>query len=143
MWYVEDHFYIQLIELLAQVIPDTHDIRVCTQGNAGWLQLSAKTTSLIEDRLFISTTNQLFINDNEVKDFILMKNAEILFSAGSWFSAWATFLGEQKLVIDISRMPLKAPLLGVTNVNPDSNLHESLNEIANSISLVLWGSSYC
>lgn len=101
-WFVSDSFYINLITLLHDILPTDYQIQICTQGSGEWITQQLKF-SYSNRRLKINTTNQLFINETEINDFLLMKNADILFCAGSTFSHIAAYLGNHQLVFDVDK----------------------------------------
>ncbi|QNI83926.1 hypothetical protein SynPROS71_00089 [Synechococcus sp. PROS-7-1] len=101
-WFVDDAFYIKLITLLLKDLPADYEIQICTQGSSEWIIQKFKDASF-NGRLKINTTDQLFINDAEINDFLLMKNADILFCAGSSFSYVAAYAGNHKLVFDVEK----------------------------------------
>jgi len=135
LWYVEDNFYIQLLQLLFSTLPIEYKVYVCTQGDISWLNTSELSHVLTSQRLIIRSTDQLFINDSEIDDFIIMKNASFLFSAASSFSHWASYLGCHHLVVDISRSGLHA-LNNTLIVNPDDSVIENMSKINNAIDLL-------
>ena len=112
-WYVNNDFYISLIGFLAEFLPSSLAIAVCTQGDASWL-----TSASFARKIFIYTTSQLFTNDTEIEDFALMTNADILFANCSNYSDWANILGSHKRVFDVSRS--RHFLSNVSRLDPDS-----------------------
>jgi hypothetical protein len=135
-WFVGDDFYLKLIQTIFQCIPAFYKVCVCTQGEISWLQQIADSKIVEPDRFIVRSTNQLFINDSEIEDFVLFKEADILFSASSSFSYWATILGSHRLVFDISRSGTH-PLKNVKTVNPDININSSMTRIKNLINQCL------
>lgn len=133
-WYVDDYFYISLLQLILSTLPDEFKVYVCTQGDIAWLNTSKLSIALTSGRLVIRSTNQLFINDSEIDDFILMKNSSFLFSAASSFSHWASFLGRHSLIVDISRSQYHA-LNDVVIINPDNALPENLSRIREALNI--------
>ena len=101
-WFVSNSFYINLIKLLHGILPTDYQIHICTQGSAEWITQQLGF-SYSNRRLKINTTNQLFINDAEINDFLLMKNADLLFCAGSTFSHVAAYLGDHQLLFDVDK----------------------------------------
>jgi len=100
-------------------------------------RLAGSNSKIVEsDRFIVRSTNQLFINDSEVEDFVLMKEADILFSASSSFSYWATIIGSHRLVFDITRLGTH-PLKNAKTVNPDININSSITKIKNPINQCL------
>ena len=100
-WYIDNMTYIAIISSIADAIPDI-PIVICTQGSTEWL------TDLVLDinisaRLHISSTNQYFINDEEINAFALMANARYLITCGSSFGHIAAYAGAVPTVLDISR----------------------------------------
>jgi hypothetical protein len=61
-----------------------------------------------------------------------MKDSEILFSAGSSFSHWATILGAHKLVFDVSRLSFNR-LSSVNIINPDAKYGETMELVRNKL----------
>jgi hypothetical protein len=128
-WFVEDAFYINLIELLLAELPKVFKICLCTQGDISWLLKSPQVaSSIVDKRVFIQTTDQLFINDSEVNDFVLMRNAVILFSASSSFSHLANVLGSHSVAFDVTRN-LAHPLYGTELINPDAPFAQTIGII--------------
>lgn len=127
-WFVSDDFYRQLITKVAQSVPKTYSICICTQGDFSWLQQIVDDNGIDASRFIVRSTNQLFINDSEIEDFVLMKEADVLFSASSSFSYWATILGSHRLVFDVSRSDYH-PLRNVKTINPDAKLDITMNDI--------------
>ena len=101
-WFVEDAFYIKLIALLLNELPADYEVQICTQGSSDWVSQELKDIPL-NSRLKINTTDQIFINDAEINDFFIMKNADILFCAGSTFSHVAAYAGNHELVFDVDK----------------------------------------
>jgi hypothetical protein len=131
-WYVDDKFYLQLIELLLSSLPSEYKVYVCTQGNTAWLLESKWSGDYASERLVIRTTDQLFINESEINDFILMKNSNILFSAASSFSHWASYLGNHQFVADVSRSNFHG-LYDTLIVNPDNSTANNMSIISNAL----------
>jgi len=135
-WYVNDFFYIQLIELLARLIPESWCIVVCTQGDISWITNSVPKSLINPEKLKVFSTPQLFTNDREVQDFCIMKDADILFGAASSFSLCALLLGEHKLTFDITRAEYH-PIDSVIRVNPDYEVKYSLSIIEHALQSII------
>ena len=101
-WYVNNKFYLNLISLLHNKLPDNYFIHICTQGVVDWIE-ELTNTAIYNRRIKINTTSQLFINDEEVYDFFIMQNSTILFCAGSSFSHTAAYSGKSRLIFDADR----------------------------------------
>jgi hypothetical protein len=134
LWYIENSFYENLFATIIQCVPNSFHIAVCTQGDTTWIEQFAKKLMLDSSRLSIYTTNQLFINDAEVDDFVLMLKADCLIGAGSSFSRWAAVLGEHKIVFDACRYP---HFLGnVIQISPELNARELYNVVSSSFARI-------
>jgi len=133
-WYVKNEIFIHIINLLPQIIPKNYSVIICTQGDVSWINSATISTLISQNRFFISSTNQLFINDREIVDMRLMLNANILIGGSSSFSRWAGFLGSHTVLIDINR-DNENPLKEAINLDPDSNIDFISNIICNSINL--------
>jgi len=118
-WYVNNSFYIELIERLCTILPNSFGIYICIQGDKSWLQRIRLTQLGLGRKFMVSSACAGFANDYEVADFLTMKESTILFSASSGFSHWASIIGNQKLVVDVSRYN-DTPLDWVKHLNPDS-----------------------
>lgn len=133
-WYVKNEIFINIINVLAQIIPENYSIIICTQGDVAWINSATISTLISQNRFFISSTNQLFINDREIVDMRLMLNANILIGGVSSFSRWASILGNHAVLIDINRNN-ENPLKEAINLDPDNNIDFISNIISNSINL--------
>lgn len=131
-WYVKNEIFIQIINVLAQIIPKNFSIIICTQGDVSWINSANISTLISQNRFAISSTNQLFINDREITDMQLMLNANILIGGTSSFSRWASFLGNHSNLIDINRNN-DNPLREAINLNPDDNIKFISNIIRRSL----------
>lgn len=127
-WFVNNEFYIYLLEVLDIALPSSFGIHICTQGNTDWLADVQKTIKSNGRKFTISNASNDFINDSELEDFIKMREATILFTACSGFSHWAAVTGNHKLVIDVAR-DYCSPLAWVTTLNPESSINTILEDI--------------
>jgi hypothetical protein len=128
LFYVQNQFYTVLIRYLMHSLPREYKVCVCTQGDARWIEEAIADEHDLHSRLFVNTTNQLFANDSEIRDFVIMKNANVLFSASSSFSRWAAFLGHQTLHIDVTRS-VHRTLKNTILINPDDSINTSIETI--------------
>ena len=101
-WYVENSFYINLINSLLELLPSDYKIHICTQGDTAWIVNSLVDQSLIE-RIIVHSTSELFTNDREVSDFFIMQQSDILFTAGSTYSHMASWSGSHQILFDVSK----------------------------------------
>ena len=131
-WYVKNEIFIQIINVLTEIIPKNFSIIICTQGDVSWINSANISTLISQNRFAISSTNQLFINDREITDMQLMLNANILIGGTSSFSRWASFLGNHSNLIDINRNN-DNPLREAINLNPDDNIKFISNIIRRSL----------
>lgn len=125
-WYVEDRFYTCLIDMLTHTLPPEYYVVVCTQGDCAWLRKSEIAGEITSGRVIIRTTDQLFMNDSEIEDFYIMKEASIIVCAASSFSDWAAYLGNHILAINISRTAHHA-LRNMLTLNPDGCIQDTIN----------------
>ena len=102
-WYIDDSFYVKLMKSLLQVHDQAVDgIVICTQGSNNRIisQLSERERSLVK----VMTTNQMFNNKEDMRDFSIMANADILFCCRSSFSHIAHLASPKiQIVFDFTR----------------------------------------
>jgi len=125
-WFVHDEFYLSLLLLLDSLLPPEFKIVICTQGDINWINRFAEKRTSLHDRLYVHSTDQLFTNDVQAEAFGLMIDATLLFTASSSFSRWASFVGSNTHLFDVTRLnhhPINKAIL----LHPDSSweLNES------------------
>lgn len=123
-WFISDNYYIALINGLLSQLPRDYILNICTQGDTEWL---TQCSEMDDSRVKIFSTNDLFLNDADIRDFKIMLNSTILISCGSSFSRWAGILGNQKGLFDISRID-KMP--GFRSYSPDDSPLTLIHAIA-------------
>ena len=103
-WYINDSFYVKLIRTLLH--PQTHvvdGVVICTQGSIDgiMIHLNQREKSLVK----VMTTNQLFNNKEDVRDFSIMANADVLFCCRSSFSHIAHLVSPKcQIAFDFTRI---------------------------------------
>lgn len=102
-FFVSDDFYLELLSILSDLLPVDWVICVCTQGDSSWLSPVMRYCQSSGRKLILSSTASAWTNDSEIGDFLLMKDSDILFAAGSSFSRLAAVVGSQKLVFDVDK----------------------------------------
>ncbi|KZR79938.1 Glycosyl transferase family 11 [Prochlorococcus marinus str. MIT 1342] len=102
-WFVDNDFYLNLLSSINIVAPLEIPIVICTQGDASWIDIVANQLVRQGRQIFVSTIMDSWINSNEINDFALMLNSDVLFMAGSSFSHIAGYFGGHGLLFDIDK----------------------------------------
>jgi len=131
-FYVSDSFYKEVVNVMDRHLPPSFSICICTQGSTSWVDDVIAACQVRGREVFVSSTEQAWINDNEVHDFYLMARSTVLLAAGSSFSRLASIVGNQKINLDVDKNgspPLSSCHVLSTDPSLTASLIQSLREI--------------
>jgi hypothetical protein len=109
-WYVNDSLYAALIEALFRCYGEMIAITVLIQGVIDLGRSDTIRYYSLSGNLRINSTFQEWINDNEIRDFSTMINADLLISGQSSFSQLAALIKNGRVPVCVvkneeSRLP--------------------------------------